>query len=241
VTSPFARPDASREPAPLLHVLLVEDNPWHQELIRRALLGPEDGSDAPRHEVLPCGSLEVALMAAASESFDVVLLDLDLPDAEGTRAIATLRAAAPRLPIVVLTGTSDEATALAALREGAQDYLVKGTVDAPLLRRSIRYAIERKAAEEAVARSRWLAGIGETVLAMQHEINNPLSVLLANAELLAQLGEGHDQREMVDAIVDSAWRIAAVVRELAELKAPQSVAYLPGRPMLDLSRSRGRG
>lgn len=221
-----------------VRVLLVEDNPWHQELVRRSLEDLAGATPLIPHEVTICGTLGDALERLVGAEYDVVLLDLELPDADGIHGVRSLRTAEPGVPIIVLTGTSDEELALLALRAGAQDYLIKGSVDAALLRRAIRYAIERRSAEELVARSRWLAGIGETVLAMQHEINNPLAVLLANAELLGTEISPADEREMVDAIVDSAWRIAGVVQELSELRSPRSVPYLAGRRMLDLSQGR---
>src|SRR5205085_4859545 len=73
---------------------------------------------------------------------DVILLDLSLPDAQGLESLQQMRAAAPHLAIVVTTGLDDEDVAIQALREGAQDYLLKSQVDGALLDRSIRYAIE---------------------------------------------------------------------------------------------------
>ncbi|MEO5374689.1 MAG: PAS domain S-box protein [Alphaproteobacteria bacterium] len=81
---------------------------------------------------------------------DIVLLDLSLPDTTGVDAIAAVREAAPRLPLIVLTSTGDEDMAAQTLRLGCQDYLIKGTGDGQLLRRMVRYAIERKASELAL-------------------------------------------------------------------------------------------
>ena len=80
-----------------------------------------------------------------------MLLDLSLPDAEGLEALAQVRTVALDVPIIVLTGRSDEVLAVQAVHEGAQDYLIKGQVDARLLARSINYAIERKRAEVELA------------------------------------------------------------------------------------------
>jgi diguanylate cyclase (GGDEF)-like protein len=82
--------------------------------------------------------------------FDAVLLDLSLPDSRGLATVETATALNPSLPIIVLTGMDDEAMATEAMRKGAQDYLIKGNVDGALLVRSIRYAVERKRAEEAI-------------------------------------------------------------------------------------------
>ena len=75
-------------------------------------------------------------------------MDLSLPDSRGVGTVAQVNAAAPHLPIVVMTGLDDEATAMEAVRKGAQDFLVKGQVDGRLLARAIRYAMERKQAEQ---------------------------------------------------------------------------------------------
>ena len=82
----------------------------------------------------------------------MVLLDLGLPDSHGIDTLVVTRAQAPGVPIVVLTGFQDEALGDEALKGGAQDYLVKGQVDSKLLGRSLRYAIVRKATEEALLR-----------------------------------------------------------------------------------------
>ena len=86
----------------------------------------------------------------AEREVDLILLDLGLPDAEGVTAVRRVRTAAPRVPLVVLTGRDDESLAALALQEGAQDYLIKGQIDSRGLLRALRYAIERKTMEEAL-------------------------------------------------------------------------------------------
>jgi serine phosphatase RsbU (regulator of sigma subunit) len=108
--------------------LLLEDSRVHVELTHVELLG----------EALPI-----------ARDFDCALLDLGLPDANGFEGLERLRAAADDLPILVLTGMSDEERGVAALAAGAQDYLVKGHVDGELLARSVRYAVERRRADLA--------------------------------------------------------------------------------------------
>ncbi len=86
----------------------------------------------------------------ATKAVDIVLLDLGLPDASGLSAVRQARAAAPRVPVVVLTGTDDESVAAQALLEGAQDYLIKGQIETRGVLRALRYAIGRKIMEEAL-------------------------------------------------------------------------------------------
>ena len=94
-------------------------------------------------------SLRAAEEHLAQHEVDIVLLDLGLPDAQGLGAVRRIRAAAPSVPLVVLTGSDDEALGAQTLQEGAQDYLVKGEVEPRGLVRALRYAVERKSMEEA--------------------------------------------------------------------------------------------
>ncbi|MEA3078343.1 MAG: hypothetical protein QOF60_3251 [Actinomycetota bacterium] len=127
-------------------VLLVEDNPLHARLVREMLFdawGP--GVELTHHERL--GDVD----AAAAVGVECILLDLTLPDASGLEAVVELRAVAPEIALVVLSSRADESMALAAVQHGAQDYLNKATIDAALLSRAIRYAIERKGLEAQLA------------------------------------------------------------------------------------------
>jgi diguanylate cyclase (GGDEF)-like protein len=130
-----------------LRVLAVEDNPGDAILVREML---HDAS--PQGFVLQTADrLSTAVAHLLDRAVDCVLLDLSLPDAEGLEALAQVRTVALDVPIVVLSGRSDEVLAVQAVHEGAQDYLIKGQVDASLLSRSITYAIERKRAEVELA------------------------------------------------------------------------------------------
>ena len=119
--------------------LLIEDNPADAHLFGELLR--EAG--AWRLQLTHAASLAEALDRLATENFDIALVDLSLPDASGIEAIERLHDQFPGLPLVVLTGLDDEATAIRAVREGAQDYLVKGQTDGHLLVRAMRYAGER--------------------------------------------------------------------------------------------------
>jgi diguanylate cyclase (GGDEF)-like protein/PAS domain S-box-containing protein len=127
-------------------LLLIEDNPGDARLLREMF--NEGGS--PIAELTHVESLGAAESHLAANLVDIILLDLGLPDAEGLGAIRRAQAAAPRVPLVVLTGRDDESLAAQALQEGAQDYLVKGQIETRGLLRALRYAIERKIMEEAL-------------------------------------------------------------------------------------------
>ena len=129
-----------------LSVLLIEDSPEEAELIQAMLAQ----SRRERVNVEHVTRLGDGLARLASAPADVILLDFSLPDSKGLVSFERARAAAPHVPIVILTNLDDEETALSAVREGAQDYLVKRQVDNELLLRSIRYAIERMHSESAL-------------------------------------------------------------------------------------------
>jgi serine phosphatase RsbU (regulator of sigma subunit) len=134
--------DRSTEPQRLT-VLLVEDDEGDARLVEDELI-----ERLARVRILRSRTLAEAL-AAIEGGIDCVLLDLGLPDATGIGAVAKLRAWMPAVPLIVLTGLDDEAAGMAAVQAGAQDYLVKGSVDRRQLARSIRYAIGRRQAEES--------------------------------------------------------------------------------------------
>jgi two-component system cell cycle sensor histidine kinase/response regulator CckA len=117
-----------------IRVLLVEDNPEDVLLMRRKLARVPD----PVLELESADYLSAGLARLAEAGIDLVLLDLSLPDSHGLETFAQVHAQAPRVPIIVLSGFDDEALAVRAVREGAQDYLVKGQVERDLLVRAIR-------------------------------------------------------------------------------------------------------
>lgn len=124
-------------------VLLIEDNAADARLLREALIEAKAA-----FQLESVARLAAAIDRIALGGVDAVLLDLSLPDSHGMETLVRLRTAASHLPIIVLTHADDDALSAQALREGAQDYLVKGEVDGNLLARSLRYAIERKRVEE---------------------------------------------------------------------------------------------
>jgi diguanylate cyclase (GGDEF)-like protein/PAS domain S-box-containing protein len=127
-------------------ILLVEDNPGDARLLQE-MLNVEGQRSA---ELIHVERMSAAERHLAEHEVDIILLDLGLPDAQGVGAVRRAHAAAPRVPLVVLTGMDDEAQAAQALQEGAQDYLIKGQIETRSLLRALRYAVERKSMEEAL-------------------------------------------------------------------------------------------
>jgi two-component system cell cycle response regulator len=137
-----------------LHVLLIEDNPGDAGLIRLAFEGVE-GLPIIVEQV---DRLEAGLRRLEEGGIDAVLLDLSLPDSFGIETFLTAHMQAPQLPFVVLTGLDDQSLAVEAVRQGAQDFIVKGKLDGPSLARSLYYAVERQRGQRELTE---LAGLDE--------------------------------------------------------------------------------
>ena len=174
----------------------------------------------------------------------LVVLDINMPKLDGLEVCRRIRGheAGRETFVLIVTARDGREDLDNVLEAGADDYVTKPSSPENLrarleiAKRRIAQDTVRRAAESELARSRWLPGIGETTIALEHEINNPLSALLGHAELLMMdrlLND--DQQEQLKIIQEQASRIAMVVRRLAKLKNPQSVEYLAGARMIDLS------
>jgi DNA-binding response OmpR family regulator len=222
---------------PDLRVLVAEDDPvmrvMYQEVLRDFGYLPicvPDGGEA--WEVFQ------------RDHPPLVILDVQMPVADGLEICRRIREHPEGRDtfIVVITGRDGNDILGGVLDVGADDFLAKPVTTEQLharvtiAGRNIAQRRTQRLAEAALARAQWLAGIGETSLALQHEINNPLTALLGNAALL-QTSEysKEEEREFVETIVEQAKRIGDVVQRLSSLKDPKSVSYVRGARMLDLS------
>jgi len=179
-----------------IQILLVEDSTTDANLLRQIFSRAEQQNWEMSH----VDRLSHAIEVCCDRPFDVVLLDLHLPDADGLETITEFRTAIPDVPIVVLTGTDDEELALQVMASGAQDYLVKDQITIQLLVRAIRYAIEReqilkrlKNSEQnmlkALNQERELNLMRTTFISMaSHEFRTPMTTIRSSAELLQCLG-----------------------------------------------------
>jgi Flp pilus assembly CpaE family ATPase len=201
---------------PIAKLLLVEDNPGDVRAVEETLAA----QDIARFVVVAAATLGEALIRLGGERFDAILLDLSLPDARGLDALAGVRRRAPSTPIVVMSGLSDEALAIKAVNEGAQDYLVKGEADGFALARRLRFAIERSRSSarslsaEPASPSRTLGflgckgGVGASTIAcylgMALNTQTKESVLLADFDfesaVLGFLMEVEPKYSLVDAL-----------------------------------------
>jgi PAS domain S-box-containing protein len=137
-------------PPTCLKVLLVEDNPYEAELIEDLLLGI---SNKQQISLTIAERLSEALLRLNRENFDIILLDLSLPDSQGIETVARVQEYGVNVPIVVLTGQNDEELALRLISVGVQDYLIKRKIDGELLIRSLYYAVERQHSQDALRKS----------------------------------------------------------------------------------------
>ena len=204
-------------PAKGFKVLLIEDNKGDATLLKGFLM------QSPIHfEVKHALALSGVAEELAREKPDAVLLDLGLPDSQGLETLAQTRKIAPNTPVVVLTGLQDSELALQALQEGAQDYLVKGTVESQSLVQSLRYAIERQRlqAETEQLRLQQIALKDDFLSHVSHELRSPLNAIYQFVSILSDglAGECNaQQREYLQIISRNAGQLQSMIGELLDV------------------------
>ncbi|TNC97092.1 MAG: Signal transduction histidine kinase [Stygiobacter sp.] len=200
-----------------IRVLLLEDDPADARLVDLML------RKAPRtvFSVEICSKLAQAVERLAQGGFNVVLADLSLPDSSGLATLKALTDAAPDMAVVVLTGNDDDAQAIEALKHGAQDYLVKGRDDGFILSRVVRYAVERKNAEQALREARDKAEEAAQVKSLflatvGHEIRTPLNGILGMARLLLDTALDQRQKVFAETVVSSGELLLGLVNDILD-------------------------
>lgn len=198
----------------LLHLLLIEDNPLDARLLRGRLAGLSSEFD-----VADATTLTEGIDALTTGQYEVVVLDLSLPDSTGLATYARVRDAAAGIPVIVLTGTGDGHLGEEAVRMGAQDYLTKGSASAAELVRAIRYGIRRQrnltdveqaARAEIDAKSFFLSHVS-------HELRTPLAVIAQFVSLLADGVVGEvtpDQQECLTVTMRNVNQLRMMINDL---------------------------
>ena len=210
--------------AKAIRILLVEDDDLYAGLVDAELRAASMPAVLCRTRYLHDASRLVR-----HEPFDVVLLDLGLPDSSGLATLERLQDAAAETPIVVLTAQDSDALAISALHSGAEDYLMKSRTDADLLSRSLRYACERAASRRALRRSeeqlrqaQKMEAVGRLAGGIAHDFNNVLTAIFGYVDLLLnQFEPGDARRDDLEEIRSSAERAAALTRQLVAFSRKQ--------------------
>ena len=183
------------------NVLLIEDNLGDIVSIRTMISELSDGV----FELKFAESLGEALTILENENFDVVLMDLGLPDSQGFRTFTQVHNQMPELPIIIITGLEDEDLGVSAVKEGAQDYLVKGQVDKKLLARSLKFAIERKQTEEELKSSIYERDV--LLKETHHRVKNNMQVIHSLLNLQTHYAEN---MEVVNVLKESQNRVKSM-------------------------------
>ncbi len=193
---------SEREEDAAIAVLLIEDNEGDAFLVCESLASNEQR----QFKITHCDRLSCGLACLSHESFDLVLLDLSLPDSDGFETFRRVRESSPSIPIVVLTGLDDHDLAVRTTREGGQDYLLKQFTSGELLKRLAHQAIERKRIEEALKEADIRKN--EFLAMLAHELRNPLAALQCGLSLLAGTDQEGD-REWALTMADHQVRLLA--------------------------------
>lgn len=201
-----------------IKILLVEDNPGDARLIEETL----SEAAADQFEFACAERLDLALEQVAQHEFDVILLDLTLPDSSGLQTFEKMHTQAPGIPTIVVTGMDVEILGTEAVQKGAQDYLIKGQVDTPLLVRSVRYAIERKLLENQLLQSNRLESVGELAGGVAHEFNNLLTTIMGYTQLgIAGLSPEDPVCSDLEVVLRSAERASRLATQLLTFSRQQ--------------------
>jgi signal transduction histidine kinase len=206
---------------PVRTLLVIEDNPGDVRLLHEML----HEEAAYQAELILAGTMSEAEKCLAEHRIDIILLDLGLPDSGGVAAIRRTRAAAPGIPLVVLTGLDDEALAAQSLQEGAQDYLIKGQIETRGLLRALRYATERKRLERLK---------DEFVSTVSHELRTPLTSISASLGLLmgnVNVILAEPARRLLEIAHTNSQRLVRLINDILDIEKLES-----GHVSFDLRR-----
>ena len=238
---PLCQPPFTRRPAGRpegVKALIADDDSLMRTLTTHAVR--ERG-----YEVLEATDGQQALAIFNADHPQLVIVDWNMPSLTGVEVCKHIRASeySRETFVVMLTARDGGDDLLAALDAGVDDYVTKPVMLSHLrariaiAERRVEQNAARWRAEGELAQSRWLAGVGELAIALQHEINNPLASLLSHASLLStSTALVADDRSTVEILLADARRIASVVKKLTSVHEHRSVEYAGAMRMVDLSK-----
>jgi signal transduction histidine kinase len=205
-----------------LQILLVEDNAGDARLLREMFSKEKPGSFELTH-LLRLGE---AVTHLAKGGMDIVLLDMGLPDGHGLDTVRRAHAAAPDVPVIVLTGLDDEALAAEAMKAGAQDYLIKGQIENRALPRALRHAIERHRmqTETDLIRRHQMEFKDEFLSHVSHELRSPLTAIYQFVTILLDKLAGElnpEQKEYLEIVLRNVKQLQSMISDLVEVTRMQ--------------------
>ncbi len=213
-----------------IRLLLIEDNPDDATFIEE-ILKLQDTYAAV--DIAIVSKLRDGLSCLARGNFDVVLLDLSLPDASSTNSVTRVLSQSPQAPIIVLTGLDDRDTALDALKKGAQDYIIKDSISGDLLIRAIRYAVERRRAENR-ARVKAAVEREDLIFTLANDLRVPHIGAMRAFDLLVAEALGplnQEQKNLLGKVKQSNHEVLHMLQNLVHLyrieQSGQKILALP--------------
>src|SRR6202790_4994363 len=206
-----------------LQVLVVEDNAGDVRLLREMFSKEKPGSFELTHLL----RMKEAVLHLAKGGVDIVLLDMGLPDGHGLDTVRRVHAAAPGVPVIVLTGLDDEALAAEAMKEGAQDYLIKGQIENRALPRALRHAIERHRmqAETDLIRIDQMKFQDEFLSHVSHELRSPLTAIYQFVTILLDRLAGElnlEQHDYLKIVLRNVKQLQSMINDLLDVTRVQA-------------------
>ena len=220
--------------SPLITGLLIEDNPGDARLIQEMLKNPNRSANKTIDIQLDIvETLWDGLKKLDNKHYDVILLDLTLPDSQGLDTFETIQVKANQIPVIVLSGLDDKTVAIQAVHDGAQDYLVKGHVDEDLLMRAIGYAIERKQVEEEknkiqtqLFQTQKMEAIGVLAGGVAHDFNNLMTTIQGFTDVILMKTDDSDPSfRALQQIRSSASSAADLTRQMLLFSRSQPMEF----------------
>jgi len=215
-----------------LQVLLVEDNAGDARLLREMFKEQASG-----FELTHLLRMSEAVAHLAKGGVDIILLDMGLPDGHGLDTVRRARAVAPGIPVIVLTGLDDEALAAEAMKEGAQDYLIKGQIENRALPRALRHAIERYRLQQEteLLRTNQMQFKDEFLSHVSHELRSPLTAIYQFVTLLLDRLAGEllpEQHQHLEIVLRNVKQLESMINDLLEVTRVQA-----GKLLIELQRT----